>query len=174
METSLSILEKRVNHVIGLKHALELVEPLRTTLEAAESDFFEEARMALEDERFESVLTRVLEILNENAKVQKGSASMRLQRCFAIKSGVNGLLDVARRIYCEIVDDVEDMVAALAEEHGLPLRVGFSALRGYHVQMVGSKRTPLLKAKDLPKNFLNPQEGKSIISFTTDEIIQVG
>ena len=44
---------------------------------------------------------------------------MRLQRCFAIKSGVNGLLDVARRIYCEIVDDIEDMVAAMAEDTGM-------------------------------------------------------
>ena len=51
--------------------------------------------------------------------MQKGSASMRLQRCFAIKSGVNGLLDVARRIYCEIVDDIEDMVAAMAEDTGM-------------------------------------------------------
>ena len=43
---------------------------------------------------------------------------MRLQRCFAVKSGVNGLLDVSRRVYCEIVDDVEDMVAAMAEDTG--------------------------------------------------------
>ena len=58
------------------------------------------------------------EVVHEGARVQKGSASMRLQRCFAIKSGVNGLLDVARRIYCEIVDDIEDMVAAMAEDTG--------------------------------------------------------
>ena len=59
-------------------------------------------------------------MVHEGARVQKGSASMRLQRCFAIKSGVNGLLDVARRIYCEIVDDIEDMVAAMAEDTGTP------------------------------------------------------
>ena len=58
-------------------------------------------------------------MVHEGARVQKGSASMRLQRCFAIKSGVNGLLDVARRIYCEIVDDIEDMVAAMAEDTGM-------------------------------------------------------
>ncbi len=112
------------------------------------------------------------EVVHDSARVHKSTASMKLQRCFAVKSGLNGLLDVARRIYCEIVDDLEDIVAALAEEHGLPLRVGFNAARGYHVQAVGNKRTPMVRARDLPKTFLNPQEGKNSLTFTTEEIIQ--
>ena len=55
---------------------------------------------------------------------------MRLQRCFAVKSGINGLLDVARRTYCEIVDDIEAVVRRLSQRHGIPMRVGFNGQRG--------------------------------------------
>ena len=48
---------------------------------------------------------------------------------------MNGLLDVARRAYCEIVDDIEELVAVMAEEHGVPMNVAYSAARGYHVQI---------------------------------------
>ena len=44
--------------------------------------------------------------------------------------------------------------------------------RGYHVQIYGNRRAPLIKVKELPKHFLNPLEGKNTIAFTTEEIIQ--
>lgn len=44
--------------------------------------------------------------MHEDARLVKGAAAMRAQRCYAIKSHVNGLLDVARKIYSEIIDDI--------------------------------------------------------------------
>ena len=44
--------------------------------------------------------------------------------------------------------------------------------RGYHVQIYGNRRAPLMKGRELPKHFLNPLEGKNTIAFTTEEIIQ--
>ena len=74
---------------------------------------------------------------------------------------------IAIRLLC----DVEN---APSPGKGLPLRVGFNVQRGYHVQIYGNRRAPLMKVKDLPKHFLNPLEGKNTIAFTTEEIIQVG
>ena len=48
------------------------------------------------------MLDQLSKVINENAKIQKGSAGMKLQRCFAIRGGINGLLDVARRTYSEV------------------------------------------------------------------------
>ena len=56
----------------------------------------------------------------------KGAAAMRLQRCFAIKSGVRDLLDIARQTYCELVKDIETMVGEFSESQGMPMRVGKS------------------------------------------------
>lgn len=45
----------------------------------------------------------------ENAKTVKGSVAAHLHGCFAIKTGVNSLLDVAKKTYCEIVQDITGM-----------------------------------------------------------------
>ncbi len=60
---------------------------------------------------------------------------MRLQRCFSVRGNINGLLDVARRTYCEIVEDIERHVRELGQHHGVNVRVGYNAQRGYHIQV---------------------------------------
>ncbi len=97
---------------------------------------------------------------------------------------MNGVLDVARRAYCEIVDDIEETVAALSEEHGVSMRVAFSSGRGYYVQIPpqggarrraggGSVTRAWLTVRDLPTSFLRPQQSKSgAMSFTTEAIVQ--
>lgn len=173
-EDSLHAFEQRLNNVIGLKHALELVEPLHTVLHGTESRLLDNIRHELEDPRFRGIFESVTDVVHENARVQKGSAAMRLQRCFALKNGLDGLLDVARRTYCEIVDDIEAIVAKLSEDHGIPLKVGYNAVRGYHVQIPsgGKRQVAQIQIRDLPRSFLQPQQFKNVISFTTEEIVQ--
>lgn len=36
----------------------------------------------------------------------KGSLNMRTQKCYAVRPNVNELLDIARRAYTEVVDDI--------------------------------------------------------------------
>ena len=102
---------------------------------------------------------------------------MRLQRCFAIKSGVRDLLDIARQTYCELVKDIETMVGEFSEKQGMPMRVGFNAQRGYHIQMHKSTLISLkgrsFKVSQLPPEFINPKQNNSLISFTTENIVKI-
>jgi len=184
-QETISSIEQKINNVIGLKHALELIPLLHTSLVTAESQILvEDCREILQESKFVETLSKIQEVIHDEAKVIKGSSHMKLQRCFAVKGGINGLLDVARRTYCEIVDDIEMSVRQLSEEHGIPLRIGFNAQRGYHVQIsnqkqknsgkktIGTNNVPNLKIADLPKNFLYPQCNKNTITFTTQSIIK--
>lgn len=36
----------------------------------------------------------------------KGCLNMRTQKCYAVRSNINEFLDIARRTYTEIVDDI--------------------------------------------------------------------
>lgn len=36
----------------------------------------------------------------------KGSLNMRTQKCYAVQPNINELLDIARRAYTEVVDDI--------------------------------------------------------------------
>jgi DNA mismatch repair protein MSH4 len=119
------------------------------------------------------MLAKVQDVVSESARPQKGSAPMKLQRCFAIKNGCNALLDLARQTYCEIVDDLERLAERLAGDHGLPIKVAFNASRGYHLQIPGGKKAPLVNVRDLPKTFLHPQVCKGTVSFTTEQVVQM-
>uniref|UniRef100_A0AAY4AAP3 DNA mismatch repair protein MutS clamp domain-containing protein n=1 Tax=Denticeps clupeoides TaxID=299321 RepID=A0AAY4AAP3_9TELE len=65
----------------------------------------------------------------------KGSLNMRTQKCYAVRPNINEFLDIARRAYTEIVDDIAGLVNHLAEKYGLPLRISFSTVRSFFIQM---------------------------------------
>jgi len=109
---------------------------------------------------------------------------MRTQRCFAIKSGVDGMLDATRQQYGAFVEEVEKEAITLSEVHGVQIRASFTAARGYHLQIsaaaAGGKRSggnnsmkPTLTMKDLPQSFLQPQRTRNgAITFTTENVVQ--
>ncbi len=58
--------------MIGLKHALELVQPLHTILSAGvESNLLSDVRSWLEDEAYQKMLEKVQKVLNDDARTQK-------------------------------------------------------------------------------------------------------
>jgi hypothetical protein len=58
--------------VIGLKHALELVNPLHTVLSAGvESKLFTDIRQMLQDDSYQIMLEKVQTIIHDEARAQK-------------------------------------------------------------------------------------------------------
>ena len=51
------------------------------------------------------MLNKILDVIHHGAQYQKGHLNMRNQKCFAVKSGINGILDAARRTYSELIED---------------------------------------------------------------------
>lgn len=58
----------------------------------------------LKDPRFENMKEQILHIVQSDAKSVNGYTSANMQRCFALKSGINDMLDVARQTYCELME----------------------------------------------------------------------
>ena len=95
-----------------------------------------------------------------------GFTSSNMQRCFAIRSGINDMLDVARQTYCELIDDMQMIVAKLSEQYNLPLSLGCNATLGYHIQMESPRRTNF-KLSDIPDAFIEVHKKRSTIFMTT-------
>lgn len=53
------------------------------------------------------------------------------QRAYAIRSGINPLMEVARRTFKECLDDIHEYAQALQQHYGLPLQVRWKPPRGY-------------------------------------------
>lgn len=58
-----------------------------------------------------------------------------------------------------------------AEQYDLALRVGHSALRGFHMQLYCGTGTSKVKATDLPGIFIKVAKFKNTFSFTTVDLV---
>ncbi|XP_068214215.1 mutS protein homolog 4-like [Palaemon carinicauda] len=163
--------ELRLNYVIALKNTLELLDPLRMALEEVSDPLLSSVKEAVKSQSLKDLLDMLREVLHEDARLVKGTASMRTQRCYAIKSDVNGLLDVARKIYSEIIDDITSHVEELAKELKLALRVGHNAARGFHISI--SQKKKKAGALHLPPVLIQVQRGKGGVTCTTEQLYQL-
>lgn len=61
----------------------------------------------LGNSEFQVMKDKILTLIHADARFVKGCTSLSMQRCFAIKSDINELLDIARQIYCELISDMK-------------------------------------------------------------------
>ncbi|XP_037355926.1 mutS protein homolog 4 isoform X2 [Talpa occidentalis] len=126
---------------------------------------------SLEDQRFGIILEKIKTVVNDDARYMKGCLNMRTQKCYAVKSNINEFLDISRRTYTEIVDDIAGMISQLAEKYSLPLRTSFSSARGFFIQMTTD--CAALPSDKLPSEFIKISKVKNSYSFTSADLIKM-
>nr|XP_006819740.1 PREDICTED: mutS protein homolog 4-like [Saccoglossus kowalevskii] len=164
--------DSRITCVIYLKHTLELVEPLQAALKDSSNQLFKAYFTCLGDDRFGAMLEKLQTVIHADTRYQKGALNMRTQKCFAVKPNINGLLDVARRTYTEIVDDIAEMVKQLSEKYSLPLKISYNGTRGFFIQMYAGRDNSVSPA-DMPPVFVKVVRVKSTLNFTTPDLIKM-
>ncbi|KDR12561.1 MutS protein-like protein 4, partial [Zootermopsis nevadensis] len=170
-QDSKEVAETQMKYTLLLKTTLEILPTLRLALQNCESRFLCAARECLADERYQNIHCKILSVLHDDARTAKGAEASQMQCNFAVKAGISGILDLARQTYCEIVSDISALVARLASEHSLPLKVNYNGNWGYHIQLSQSKRH--ISESDLPPVFVQVHKNRNTLSFTTQELIQV-
>ncbi|KAM4654927.1 mutS protein homolog 4 isoform 1-T1 [Amazona ochrocephala] len=163
--------ESKITNLIYLKHTLELVEPLKAALRSCTTPLLKAYYSALEDTRFGIILEKITTVINDDTRYTKGCLSMRTQKCYAVKPNINEFLDIARRTYTEIVDDIAGMIAQLAEKYNLPMKTSFSSARGFFIQMNVDCST--LPNGQLPSEFTKITKMKNTYSFTSADLIKM-
>uniref|UniRef100_A0A803YFF0 MutS protein homolog 4 n=1 Tax=Meleagris gallopavo TaxID=9103 RepID=A0A803YFF0_MELGA len=163
--------ESKITNIIYLKHTLELVEPLKAALRSCNTSLLKAYYSALEDRRFGIILEKITTVINDDTRYAKGCLSMRTQKCYAVKPNINEFLDIARRTYTEIVDDIAGMITQLAEKYSLPLKTSFSSVRGFFIQLNADCST--LPNGQLPSEFTKVTKTRNIYSFTSADLIKM-
>eukprot|EP00075_Anas_platyrhynchos_P028911 XP_027318164.1 mutS protein homolog 4 isoform X2 [Anas platyrhynchos] len=163
--------ESKITNLIYLKHTLELVEPLKAALRSCNTPLLKAYYSSLEDRRFGIILEKITTVINDDTRYTKGCLSMRTQKCYAVKPNINEFLDIARRTYTEIVDDIAGMITQLAEKYNLPMKTSFSSARGFFIQMNADCST--LPSGQLPSEFTKITKMKNTYSFTSADLIKM-
>ncbi|XP_032883746.1 mutS protein homolog 4 [Amblyraja radiata] len=163
--------ESKITNLIYLKHTLELVEPLQEILKSCKTPLLKAYCSSLGDSRFGLILEEIKTVINDDTRYIKGCLNMRTQKCYAVRPNINEFLDIARRTYAEIVDDVAGMIVQLGEKYNLPLKTSFSTSRGFFILL--SCEGASFPNGQLPSEFMKVTVLKNSYNFTTADLIKM-
>ncbi|KEQ84166.1 hypothetical protein M438DRAFT_365963 [Aureobasidium pullulans EXF-150] len=160
---SLHSTEQSINNIIMLKQFVGGIQPIHEALTGAKSVMLKEIKRNCIAAIIDPVKDLIDEFINEDITYATKPVELRNQRTYAVKSGVNGLLDVARQTYKEANMDVYELVQELSETHTLPLELVFDNARQYYLRLNASE----LEERNLPPVFINVIRKKNKIECST-------
>ncbi|XP_040264757.1 mutS protein homolog 4 [Bufo bufo] len=161
--------DTKITYLISLKHTLELVEPLKAVLQKCKTPLLQAYYSSIDDPRFNIILEKIKTVINDDTRYTRGCLNMRTQKCYAVKPNINEFLDIARRTYAEIVDDISGMISKVSEKYSLPLRTSFSNSRGFFIQMNMEGNVQ----QTFPTDFIKVTRVKNTYSFTSVDLIKM-
>jgi len=108
-------------------------------------------------------------VLNEDLNDAKklNALGVRQQRSFAIKSGFNALLDVARTTYNETTNDVHEIVSAYCSKLDKNIRLVFNSVSSYTMTCPADSVTE----EDLAADFIGISKKKRFYHFTSMPLV---
>lgn len=168
-QANLKETEQAINNIVMLKQFVSLVRPVWEALAGCRCTMLFEIRNLCATENLEPIQDLINDVLNEDTTFARQPLDLRNQRTYAVKSGVNGLLDVARMTYKEAMTDAYQHITDLAEEHDLALQTKFDGVRQFYIRLSASE----LQEQDLPPVFVNVYRKKDWIECQTLDIMKL-
>ncbi|KAI8839742.1 muts domain V-domain-containing protein [Chytriomyces cf. hyalinus JEL632] len=163
---TVKVTENYITAIITLKHLISnWISAIHEIITGCESDLLKITCSNLKNESIDQLAALIDERINEDITYQKNAQGMRNQRCYAVKAGWNGLLDVARQTYRESTNDVYDLVAGYSTTYGLPIKTKYSKSQGFTLKL---NLADLDQGHgSMPSEFINVVKTKKQATFTT-------
>ncbi|XP_011702971.1 PREDICTED: mutS protein homolog 4-like [Wasmannia auropunctata] len=162
--------ERNLNYALLLKSCLDTIPELEAILATGVHPFFVKTQKNLGNSEFRVMKDKILTLIHADARFVKGCTSLSMQRCFAIKTDINELLDISRQVYCELISDMKNIVEQLAVKHKLPLSLEYNTNLGYHIN-AAVPRGLNVTMSDLPAEFIQARKNKKSFTMTTTALL---
>ncbi|KAF2185031.1 hypothetical protein K469DRAFT_577714 [Zopfia rhizophila CBS 207.26] len=160
--------EQSINNVIMLKQFVNSVNPIYEALTGARSSMLNNIRELCAPENVVPIQDLIDNVINGDTTYAKQPLELRNQRTYAVKSGVNGLLDVARTTYKEAMEDAYHHSTELNQEYNLPLDLKYDSMRQFYIRIAASE----LEGRPLPPVFTNVFRKKNMVECQTLELMK--
>ncbi|KAK4424957.1 DNA mismatch repair protein MSH4 [Sesamum alatum] len=123
-----------ISSIILLKTALDAVPLLSKALKDANCFLLRNVYKSIcENEKFASMRTRIGEVIDEDVLHARVPFVARTQQCFAVKAGIDGLLDIARRSFCDTSEAIHNLANKYREDFKLPnLKIPYNNRQGFY------------------------------------------
>lgn len=135
-----------IQSLVHLQDLLRCLPSLATVLENANSDILVAVQNACNQTCFANLLDELESTLDENAHGRKGAFMNRTQQCFAVKTGINGLLDISRSTFSRLTEQVHELANEYSKRHQLKdLKVQYNGKRGFYLTLAA--KSTMTRAK---------------------------
>ncbi|KAI3860073.1 hypothetical protein MKX03_012770 [Papaver bracteatum] len=123
-----------ISSIILLKTALEALPLLPKVLKDAKSSVLGNIYKSIcENGKYASIRKSICDVIDENVLHARVPFVARTQQCFAVKAGIDGLLDVARQSFCDTSEAIHNLANKYREDLHLPnLKIPFSNRQGFY------------------------------------------
>lgn len=98
--------EEQINHVILIKTFLESIKELYQALVGCKSALLLKIRDICDPDMTDPILTAICRVIEDDVTFMKSPLDMRNQRTYAVRAGINDMLDVSRQTYKELTEEV--------------------------------------------------------------------
>ncbi|KAI1356344.1 DNA mismatch repair protein Msh4 [Xylaria sp. FL0043] len=150
-QSSISATEFAIDLVLRVKAFVNAVPQLCEALAAARTNLLQRIYGLCQKKVTQVVMRIITETINDDVTAMKAPIDMRNQRIYAVKSGVHGLLDIARQTYKEATEDVYRHVDELIKEHELGVEVKFDNRRKFWLRLEQNE----FEDRQVPDIFIN-------------------
>ncbi|PIA50290.1 hypothetical protein AQUCO_01300793v1 [Aquilegia coerulea] len=126
-----------ISSIILLKTALEALPLLSKVLKDAKSFLLQNIYKSIcENGKYESIRKRIAEVIDDDVLHARVPFVARTQQCFAVKAGIDGLLDVARRSFCDSSEAIHNLANKYRQDFQLPnLKIPFNSRQGFYLSI---------------------------------------
>ncbi|CAL1375878.1 unnamed protein product [Linum trigynum] len=123
-----------ISNIIVLKTTLDALPLLGKVLKDASCFLLSNVfRTVCENEDYSTIRNRICEVFDEDVLHARVPFVARTQQCFAVKAGIDGLLDIARRTFCDTSEAIHNLANKYRGEFGLPnLKLSFNNKQGFY------------------------------------------
>uniref|UniRef100_A0AC34GRZ2 DNA mismatch repair proteins mutS family domain-containing protein n=1 Tax=Panagrolaimus sp. ES5 TaxID=591445 RepID=A0AC34GRZ2_9BILA len=168
-EDSIRSIRSKVTQIVDLKRMLLVVSTMEEVFRVAHSPWIIKNRAKLSDPRLHEICDIIDEKVDDSVLLKKTSGSMAAKNSalFAVREGLNILLDLARKTYTELVDSIKTIGIEEQEKvQGCTLTYSFS--RGYHLSLTA--KDPL--TVQLPPHYIQIMRHRASVTYTTRDLIR--
>eukprot|EP00808_Paulinella_micropora_P018136 g61784.t1 len=158
-----------ITNLLMVKRTVELLPSLSKPLLKLKSPLLRVIAENVSSSVASAVLTRITETVNDDSSItRKNPEHSRQQMAFAVKAGIDGMLDVARATFCETIKEINDLTQQLQTQLECPtLREHYTASRGFHLNV------PAELLLTYPNLFVKQVKRGKRVYCTTEDLISL-
>lgn len=152
-----------------LKSFAQAIHPIFEALSSARTKLLVDIRALCHPSHIEPTLEIINGVINADVAFQRSPIDLRNQRTYAVKSGVNGLLDVARQTFKEATEDVHQHVSEINKQYGVQTETRYDNARKYYLRLNEAN----LEGRVMPDVLINCYRKKGYIECQTLDLVKL-